>query len=53
MLELGLADIALLAPAALLVGFSKTAISGVSSVSVALFASVLPARESTSAWPSA
>lgn len=38
---------ALLALAALLVGVAKTAIPGVSTVSVALFASVLPAREST------
>ncbi|MER6050871.1 sulfite exporter TauE/SafE family protein [Streptomyces sp. NPDC001793] len=33
--------------AALLVGFSKTAVSGVGALSVALFAAVLPAREST------
>jgi uncharacterized membrane protein YfcA len=42
-------DITLLAVAALLVGFSKTAIGGVSSISIALFAAVLPARESTGA----
>ncbi|MFZ2502542.1 MAG: sulfite exporter TauE/SafE family protein [Nocardioides sp.] len=35
--------------AAVLVGFSKTAIAGVGSISVALFALVLPARESTGA----
>jgi uncharacterized membrane protein YfcA len=33
--------------AAFLVGYSKTAISGVASVAVVLFAAVLPAREST------
>ncbi|WP_286160146.1 sulfite exporter TauE/SafE family protein [Streptomyces yunnanensis] len=33
--------------AALLVGVSKTAVSGVATLSVALFAAVLPAREST------
>jgi uncharacterized membrane protein YfcA len=37
----------LLAISALLVGFAKTAIGGVASVSVAVFASVLPAKEST------
>jgi uncharacterized membrane protein YfcA len=42
-------EISALLAAALLVGFSKTAISGVSAISVALFASVLPARESTGA----
>lgn len=41
--------IAVLLVAALLVGFAKTAIGGVASVSVALFAAVLPARESTGA----
>lgn len=46
---LGTLEISALLAAALLVGFSKTAISGVSAVSVALFASVLPARESTGA----
>ncbi|MBZ4015538.1 sulfite exporter TauE/SafE family protein, partial [Streptomyces purpurogeneiscleroticus] len=35
--------------AALLAGFSKTALSGVAAVSVALFAAVLPAKESTGA----
>lgn len=38
-----------LALAALLVGFSKTAISGASTVSIVLFAMVLPTRESTGA----
>jgi uncharacterized membrane protein YfcA len=35
--------------AALIVGFSKTAIGGMGAVAVALFASALPARESTAA----
>ncbi|MFF3590683.1 sulfite exporter TauE/SafE family protein [Streptomyces sp. NPDC002387] len=38
---------AALAFAALLVGFSKTAVSGANTVSLALFAAVLPARAST------
>src|SRR5262245_8301821 len=38
---------AALAAAALLVGFSKTAVSGANTVSLAVFAAVLPAREST------
>ncbi len=37
----------LLVTAALLVGFSKTAVGGISMVSVAIFAAVLPARAST------
>lgn len=36
-----------LAAAATLVGFSKTAVSGANTVSLAVFATVLPAREST------
>jgi uncharacterized membrane protein YfcA len=36
-----------LAAAAALVGFSKTAVSGANTVSLAVFAAVLPAREST------
>ena len=44
---LSAADLAWLALGALLVGFAKTAIGGVASLSVALFAAVLPAREST------
>lgn len=36
-----------LAAAAVLVGFSKTAVSGANTVSLAVFAAVLPAREST------
>ncbi|MFF5565671.1 sulfite exporter TauE/SafE family protein [Streptomyces sp. NPDC012623] len=38
---------AALATAAALVGFSKTAVSGANTVSLAVFAAVLPAREST------
>ena len=38
---------AALAAAALLVGFSKTAVSGANTVSLAIFAAVLPARAST------
>jgi len=40
-------DALALVAAALCVGFAKTAIGGVASISVALFAAVLPAREST------
>jgi uncharacterized protein len=39
----------LLGVAAVLVGFAKTAIGGVSAIAVAIFATVLPARESTGA----
>jgi uncharacterized protein len=46
---LSAADLILLALGALLVGFAKTGIGGVASISVALFAAVLPARESTGA----
>ncbi|MGV4923640.1 sulfite exporter TauE/SafE family protein [Streptomyces sp. BHT-5-2] len=46
-LPLGVLPWATLMLAALLVGFSKTAVSGVGALSVALFAAVLPAREST------
>lgn len=42
-------EIGALVVAALLVGFAKTAIGGVLSISVAVFAAVLPARESTGA----
>lgn len=38
---------AALAAAAMLVGFSKTAVSGANTISLAVFAAVLPAREST------
>ncbi|MET9734075.1 sulfite exporter TauE/SafE family protein [Streptomyces sp. NPDC006458] len=40
-------EFAALAAAALLVGFSKTAVSGANTVSLAVFAAVLPARAST------
>ena len=39
----------LFALAALLVGFSKTSIGGVASIAIAIFASIMPARESTAA----
>ncbi|MFK4101513.1 sulfite exporter TauE/SafE family protein [Streptomyces sp. NPDC019531] len=42
-------EFAALAFAALLVGFSKTAVSGANTVSLAIFAAVLPARASTGA----
>lgn len=47
--QLGGAEWTLLGVAALLVGFAKTSIGGVAAISVALFASVLPARESSGA----
>jgi uncharacterized protein len=47
--ELGGAEWAVLGIAALLVGFAKTSIGGVAAISVALFAAVLPARESSGA----
>ncbi|MFE5158634.1 TSUP family transporter [Streptomyces sp. NPDC056697] len=40
-------EFAVLAAASILVGFSKTAVSGANTVSLAIFAAVLPAREST------
>jgi uncharacterized membrane protein YfcA len=46
---LSLLDWVLLGLAAVLVGFAKTAIGGVGTAAVALFAIVLPARESTGA----
>ncbi|SFB97027.1 sulfite exporter TauE/SafE family protein [Streptomyces aidingensis] len=49
MFDLSLPALAALALAALLVGFAKTAIGGVAALSVAIFAAVLPARESTGA----
>ncbi|REK85628.1 sulfite exporter TauE/SafE family protein [Streptomyces inhibens] len=49
MSDLGVISLATLVLAALLVGVSKTAISGVGALSVALFAAVLPAKESTGA----
>lgn len=48
-MELSAAEVAALLLAAALVGFAKTAIGGVASVSVAIFAAVLPARASTGA----
>ncbi|MEU6657737.1 sulfite exporter TauE/SafE family protein [Streptomyces sp. NPDC046821] len=47
MYSITLWEFAALALAAVLVGFSKTAVSGANTVSLALFAAVLPAREST------
>lgn len=44
-----LTTFALLGVAALLVGFAKTAIGGVGSIAIAIFAIALPARESTAA----
>lgn len=49
MIELDLLGWALLATAALIVGFSKTALPGAGTLAVVLFAAVLPARESTAA----
>lgn len=49
MWELTALDWAALALAAAFVGFAKTAIGGVASIAVAIFAFVLPARESTGA----
>ncbi|WP_049580508.1 sulfite exporter TauE/SafE family protein [Streptomyces sp. SBT349] len=46
---LGGSELAVLALGAVLVGFAKTAIGGVGAISVALFATVLPARESSGA----
>ena len=40
---------ALLAVAAIIVGFSKTALPGINTVSIAIFAAILPARHSTGA----
>lgn len=44
-----LTTLVLLAVAALLVGFAKTAIGGVATISIAIFAFVMPTRESTAA----
>lgn len=43
------ATLVLLAVAALIVGFAKTGIGGLAAVSIAIFASVMPAKESTAA----
>ncbi len=45
--HISIGEFAALAAAALLVGFSKTAVSGANTVSLAIFAAVLPARAST------
>lgn len=47
--HISMGEFAALAAAALLVGFSKTAVSGANTVSLAIFAAVLPARASTGA----
>ena len=47
--DVSTAGFLLLAVAAVLVGFAKTAIGGAASISVAVFAAVLPAKESTGA----
>jgi uncharacterized membrane protein YfcA len=47
LLHVTLPEFAALAAAALLVGFSKTAVSGANTVSLAIFAAVLPAKAST------
>lgn len=44
-----LTPVALFVVAAFLVGFSKTAVGGLASISVAIFATLLPAKESTAA----
>lgn len=49
MIELDLLGWSLLGLAALIVGFSKTALPGAGTLAVVLFAAVLPARESTAA----
>ena len=46
-MDISIWGFAALAAAAALVGFSKTAVSGANTVSLAVFAAVLPAREST------
>jgi hypothetical protein len=48
-LDLSPLDVSLLAVAASLVGLSKTAMPGAGTIAVALFAAVLPAKESTGA----
>ncbi len=47
--ELGGAAWALLGLAAVIVGLSKTAVPGANTISIAIFAAILPARESTGA----
>ncbi|GAA2416259.1 sulfite exporter TauE/SafE family protein [Streptomyces glaucosporus] len=46
-MDIGIWGFTALAAAAALVGFSKTAVNGANTVSLAVFAAVLPAREST------
>ncbi|WP_371526014.1 sulfite exporter TauE/SafE family protein [Streptomyces sp. NBC_01283] len=46
-MDISIWGFAALAAAAVLVGFSKTAVSGANTVSLAVFAAILPAREST------
>jgi uncharacterized membrane protein YfcA len=46
-MDISLWEFIALAAATVLVGFSKTAVSGANTVSLAIFAAVLPAREST------
>ncbi|SDJ47914.1 sulfite exporter TauE/SafE family protein [Streptomyces indicus] len=46
-MDISTGEFLVLALAAALVGFSKTAVSGANTVSLAVFAAVLPAREST------
>jgi uncharacterized membrane protein YfcA len=48
-MDVTLAGAALFVVAAVLVGFAKTAIGGVASISIAIFAGLMPARESTAA----
>lgn len=48
-MDLSPVEMAALAAAAVLVGFAKTALGGAASLSVAVFASALPAKESTGA----
>lgn len=43
------ATLLLLGAAALVIGFSKTAIGGLASIAIAIFASLMPAKESTAA----
>jgi hypothetical protein len=47
--DLSATDLAIVALAAALIGFAKTAVAGTGTLAVALFALVLPARESTGA----
>src|SRR5665647_2809149 len=49
LLDFSLLDFSLLAVAASLVGLSKTAMPGAGTIAVAVFAAVLPAKESTGA----